>query len=576
MLIKTSCNKLSEATLTPYKEPGVSVLTFIPCNKIQDLDYEEEIETGIFRFLKCGHVIFEPHKKEEIRKRHPILWNWLLPFQKESVEKLEKRNGRALLAHEMGLGKTVISLSYLRENKETALSKYCLIVTQAGDIFRWKEEAVIWLGLSDPSHIIASGDIKFEDLFSPELIRMFPVVYTGNGNLPPNGGVIITSWTRLREKKFTDQLKKVGISCFIVDESHMYKNPNTGRTRYLLDLISWADKNNGYATPVIFLSGTPITNRLSEFTTTLNVLDPIHFPSPQSVLRFCDYDFYSKKYLGINKYRRERFFELTRNYVFRETAESVHLPLPPLKTDEIFVNIQKWNANEQFAAEYNEILDALESEINSSQPNSGNVLGYMSQLRRCTGMMKVLDIAAFADNFLLEYPEEKLCIGVHHVTVREWLCKLLEHHNPLSMSNEPAEIKDLIEQEFKKPERRLLIASTISAGHGRNLQFCRNAVIGERLWNRELERQFMKRFHRIVKNEDGSVKTDFTEQDTVRIFTITAKNTFDEYFDTLVNLKGIIVDTSDQEVSDEGIPDQNFVFELARLMVQHRLKWVGV
>jgi SNF2 family DNA or RNA helicase len=259
----------------------------------------------------------------------------------------------------------------------------------------------------------------------------------------------------------------------------------------------------------------------------------------------------------------------------RETKESVKLPLPKLEVQKQEVSIFDWKSNEMFVKEYNETLDELEKQLDVPQPEYGNIMGLMSKLRRSTGMMKVLSIAAMVRDFLEDNPQEKITIGVHHTTVREWLMKLLENYGTLSMSGEDdAEKKDEIERLFKgSPLHHVLVANILAAGQGRNLQFCRNAIIAERQWNKKLEEQFIGRFHRIVKNPDGTVKTEFTDADTVNIWIVNAKDTFDEFFDRLVDFKGGVVETADE--LGEEIP-LDVLIQLAREVVQKRIKWVGV
>ncbi len=66
----------------------------------------------------------------------------LFPFQKEGVAFIESRNGRALLAHEMGLGKTVQALAWLQLNKDKALP--AIVVVPASVKINWLREVKHW------------------------------------------------------------------------------------------------------------------------------------------------------------------------------------------------------------------------------------------------------------------------------------------------------------------------------------------------------------------------------------------------------------------------------------------------
>jgi SNF2 family DNA or RNA helicase len=236
-----------------------------------------------------------------------------------------------------------------------------------------------------------------------------------------------------------------------------------------------------------------------------------------------------------------------------------------------------FDLNENISKAYNSTLDELEQILNGTNIDASSIIGLMQQLRHHTGRVKILSLAVYVDNWFLEHPNEKLCIGIHHKIVREALAYILAHHKPLQMSDESPEVKDETEREFKtNPEHKLLIASIISAGTGRNFQFCRNAILAERQWNRSKEDQFCKRFHRIMRDSDGRVRTNFGPEDKVTVTTFNAVGYLDEYFDELVQLKGGIVDTVDITVDDEDILPPDSMIEIARKVIQMRKKYVGV
>jgi hypothetical protein len=197
----------------------------------------------------------------------------------------------------------------------------------------------------------------------------------------------------------------------------------------------------------------------------------------------------------------------------------------------------------------------------------------MQQLRHHTGRMKILSAAMWIETWMMCNPGEKLAVGIHHKAVRESLAALLKNRKPLQMSDEGPEEKDRIEKAFRDGKSNLLICSILSAGTGRNFQFCKNAVILERQWNRSKEDQFAQRFHRIVKDSEGRIKEHFTEEDMVTVYVLQARASFDEYFDNLVDLKGMVCDTTD---ANEEYPEYEDMVKLARRVVKERRKWVGI
>ena len=520
--------------------------------------------------LDCGHwrrIKLDILEHPELRDRSPE-WNKLLPFQRDAVIFLEKNGCSGIINDDVGMGKTIIGLSALKENPERFLP--CLIVGQCGDVYRWAtDEGPKWL----------VGEAGLDGLHMlPQLIDE----KTKITDLAPNMKVYVVSWTRL--KGIATLAEELGIRSVIFDESHMYKDERSQRTKAMQRIVEIANTNAkkaGFQTAAkIFLSATPIVNRITEFYTTLNAVDPQSWGSPKQLRYRCDIA-PDGRVLGISKHYRPWFFDKTSKYVIRRTKEEVKLPLPDLITPftnpdhNLWVDVASRQINRATIDEYNSQLDALEKEIEGAHPNASLIIGYMSQLRRLVGLMKVLDIASWAECFFMENPGEKLCIGIHHIDVRRNLAKILAHHNPLEMSDEDAATKDKIEREFKRPDRNLLIASIISAGQGRNLQFCRNCLIGERQWNKEREKQFIGRFHRIITNERGVIRTIFTPNDTVRAWTINGLNTFDQYFDPMVHLKGAICESVDPSLNDDDLLDDFSIMELARAVVMNRMKFVG-
>jgi len=142
------------------------------------------------------------------------------------------------------------------------------------------------------------------------------------------------------------------------------------------------------------------------------------------------------------------------------------------------------------------------------------------------------------------------------------------------MSSEDPKTKDEIENAFRNGKSNLLIANIGSAGVGRNFQFCRNALILERQWNKSKEDQFAQRFWRIMKDPDGRVRSNFGPNDTVHITTLNLQSSLDEFMDAMGDLKEVICDSTDESV--EELPPEDTMIELARKVVQKRMKFVGV
>ena len=537
------------------------------CGKPKQVVREHQLDDKYtLQILACGHWdTVETVKAIEHKKRN-LSFEKLLPFQREFVEFAERNNCQVICRDEMGLGKTYESLVLLDQNGALFtdnFKKYCVIVCLPGAIFQWNEAMDDVMSYMDPE------DIK-------DLQLMPQTIYGTGQKLNTASKVIILPWSKLNDKKIISQIEKLGVGGLIVDECHFFKDENSARTRGLQHLIRLA----GLKAPKVFLSGTLTENKVLEMNVALNAIDPVRFSSWKVLDRMCLHSREGKA-LSIAPYWRDRFKDMTKHFMIGRNKEQVGIPLPFNRDGKLapqfnyeWLDVTEFEANKEFADAYNLALDQLQILLDNPSPDSGSIIGLMQQLRHHTGRMKILSAAVWIDTWMMLHPGEKLAVGVHHKAVRETLCKLLHSRKPLSMSDEDAKEKDEIETKFKQPGNNLLICSILSAGTGRNFQFCKNAVILERQWNRSKEDQFAQRFHRIIKDEEGRIRTHFTDKDMVNIFVLQAKNSFDEYFHELVDLKGIISDSTDDSVDD--LPEMDFILKLASSLVSKRVKWVGI
>jgi len=162
----------------------------------------------------------------------------LYEFQKFAVKKTGALNGRCLLAMEMGLGKTVVSLEYARIIEERPV----IIVVPASVKLNWVKEIHKWTEGESP--IIVSGR-------KPFYCKGFSMVII-------NYDILIDH---------VDYLLKLKPKILIADEVQMVKNTGAQRTRALKKLA----RNVDY---MLALSGTPILSKPSEFWSILNMLRP--------------------------------------------------------------------------------------------------------------------------------------------------------------------------------------------------------------------------------------------------------------------------------------------------------------
>ena len=157
----------------------------------------------------------------------------LMPFQKEGVEFVVSKDGRACIADEMGLGKTLQAIavaSFYRQDWP------CLVVMPASMRWTWALELEKWLDELRP------GDVKvvrnMEDTDDIEAAKF----------------VLCTYDLLARSAVLQKGLHAVNFGVCIVDESHYCKNKDTKRTAAVQSLGVKIKR-------CLLLSGTPALNR---------------------------------------------------------------------------------------------------------------------------------------------------------------------------------------------------------------------------------------------------------------------------------------------------------------------------
>lgn len=524
-----------------------------PCGKVLRVKEIKKVRDGKIEYYQCGHSRFIP-KKSFGKVRNNKHWDRLLGFQKNAVELVEESDVNCMLDYEMGLGKTVIAASVLRENYKECGNT--LVVGQPMDKYRLQSEFIEWACiekmLDDPKHSMYHT----------------PIVWDGK---TPLGGFknVITTWSALTQPKFFKFLELWQPHTLIVDECHLYKDMRSQRTKAMMQLCAMPSVKKK-----IFMSGTPVMNRIMDFFPVLNALKPREFPDRGTLNSRCVIS-NEGKVLGLSPRYRDWYNNITEDIVFRMDKEKANIPFPPFERRTKWITLEDCQQPElnNFIKEYNAICDELENLLADKQDRARaarSIIGLMQTIRHWTGLIKLPAIIRLAVDYLEIY-REKVTIGVHHKLVRDTLVKALQDYGVLSMSDEDAEEKDRIEKVFKDdPTKLVLVASIKGAGQGRNLQFCKNAMVMERWWNFAIENQFDKRFHRIKTDANGKVIDHFTENDKVTVEYVCLRNSFDEFTDSMVELKQDIC------ASEEDDIDPNNMIALASKVAANRLKFVGI
>lgn len=421
---------------------------------------------------------------------------------------------------DMGLGKTVEALAILRFHSKQYTP--ALVVTKSAIKFQWFKQAIRWLGPEFLAQIITTS----KDYVMPGL-KLYIIPYDLLRRFP-------------REK-----LAAINFKLVILDECQQIKNPDSTRTQEVRKLVN----NNGCK--VIPLSGTPWKNRGSEFFPVLNMMDPVKFHSYQ---RFLD-QWVDKFWVG-NRQKMggirnpKKFREFTETLLIRREYEEVMEEFPDINRMKLNVQLDDLSQSSydetisEFVAWYNEaVIDGTDDSMNGIE-----IIAKLSRARHITGLAKIPATLGFVEDFV-EETDKKLVIFVHHRDVGQLLINALtdvnQKTNPdwyelaQTLHDENIPVYQytsqhtgkpeghMVQENFNKSSRCIMVASTLACGEGIDLQTCADCILHERQWNPQNEDQAAPgRFRRIGQTSN-----------VINITVPEGEGTVDEYLDDTVETK---------------------------------------
>lgn len=490
-----------------------------------------------YMWLKCGHLIVKKISKgtpfhtlvsNEAKVRDCVhVWNKNTcsvcgehkPFDFQVagmnfIEQVLAVNKGVGVFDEMGLGKTIQALGFIKFHPECLPVLY---VVKSSIKFQWFKQILVWLGDDFVGQIIGSSN----DIIIPGLktyiisydMMVFKTRTSKTGKVIKQGFDIA---------KFDGVIKTV-----VLDECQQIKNPDSSRTQQIRRIVK--DK------AVIALSGTPWKNRGSEFFSVLNMLAPMKLGSYSRYI-----DKWVEKYWDGNKYKEGgirkplEFKEYVKDIVIRRERVDVMSELPLINRMRLYIQLDDLSQDtydgevSEFVKWYNDKIIGGEED---SSESSLNILARLSRMRHITGLAKIPATVEFVNEFV-EETDRKLVIFVHHKDVGELLYKqLYEKFNSeipvIRLTGEQtSEQRFMIQEQFNTAARVIMVASTLAAGEGLNLQTCSDCVLHERQWNPANEEQAEGRFIRI-----GQTATS------VNGTYVTAEGTIDDLFDGIVEAK---------------------------------------
>jgi len=411
----------------------------------------------------------------------------LYNFQSQAVDFLNKANGRALIADEQGLGKTIEALYWISTKPDI---KSILVICPASVIYKWEAEILKW----DKSRTVQVLRTSKEELSTKNYIIMSYSIMTRRN-------------IELTEKVW---------DCLIFDECHKIKDSRAQRSRVAKSIESKY---------ILALSGTPLVNRPVEFYNILHMINPSQWGTWWSFTqRYCGAH---NTYWGRDVTGASNLEELSarlQNTMIRRLKKDVLQELPDITRTKIPILVD--------ASEINQAYRNLWETLHKDREDTGgnNVLAQLTTLRQAVGRAKVSTVVEIAKDLLDANSEKKIVIYAVHKEVVRMLEEELRPYGVSSITgdvnNEERSKRQLKFQNDYMP--RIMIIS-IAGGEGIDLFRADGLIMGEREWSCTTEEQAEARLHRIG------------QKNAVEVFYPIAMNTIDEDIDSLIESKRYIL-----------------------------------
>lgn len=427
-----------------------------------------------------------------------------LPHQLEVAKQVvEKMNGKAILADEVGLGKTIEAGLILKEYMIRGLVKKVLILVPASLVSQWAAE------LNQKFYI--------------------PAVQQKKSYMWEQYDVIVSSIDTAKRSPHREIVYEQDYDLVIIDEAHKLKNNKTKNYEFVQNLKKKF---------CLLLTATPIQNRIDEIFNLVSLLKPGHLGNQEEFE-----ESFGKKSRSIEDH--EHLKELVNKVMIRNRRDDTGIEWTKRKVEtvpiefseteqELYDSISAYRSNlSGFASSMFSIL-TLQREACSSREAVYFTLKKMLEKKNEDGsaavpedmvmelMKKVEQVTqnskAEKAVELIKQIDDKVIIFTEYRATQMYLQWFLQQNGISSVpfrGGFKRGKKDWMRELFKG-KFQVLIA-TEAGGEGINLQFCNHIINYDLPWNPMRLEQRIGRIHRLGQEKD------------VHIYNFATKNTVEEH-----------------------------------------------
>ncbi|WP_367912386.1 DEAD/DEAH box helicase [Bacillus pumilus] len=396
---------------------------------------------------------------------------------------VEEMNGKAILADEVGLGKTVEAGLIIKEYMIRGLAKKILILVPASLVSQWVQE------LRTKFYIDAVEQKK--------------------SYVWEQCDVVVSSIDTAKRQPHRDTILSISYDMVIIDEAHKLKNNKTKNYEFVRNL------NKKFC---LLLTATPIQNRIGEIFNLVSLLKPGHLGNEHQFK-----DVFAKKDLQLEDH--DRLKQLVNKVMIRNRRQDTGIEWTKRHVNTISIDfssteqalydeICKLKENPSYTKHMFSIMtlereccssrEAVYMTIKKMQEDEKHILGssaiaqIMEKINQVQQNTKALEVVK-----LIQQLNEKVIIFTEYRATQIYLQWFLQQNGISSVpfrGGFKRGKKDWMKDLFR--ERAKVLIATEAGGEGINLQFCNQIINYDLPWNPMRLEQRIGRIHRLGQQRD--------------------------------------------------------------------------
>ncbi|EST56213.1 ATP-dependent helicase [Brevibacillus panacihumi W25] len=411
------------------------------------------------------------------------------PHQLETAERvLNEMRGRAILADEVGLGKTIEAGLIMKEYMVRGLAKKILILVPASLVIQWTKELNQKFGI--------------------------PAVAQKKEYMWRQHDVVVASIDTAKRDPHRRHVLDIEYDMLIIDEAHKLKNKRTRNYQFVKEI------HKKYC---LLLTATPIQNEMDELYNLINLLKPGHLGHATS---FSSNYVEGKRQAKNNEQLRGEIEKvMIRNkrsdggvHFTSRRVQSVPIELSREELD-LYHGVTRFVRDQYHTGSggFNSLaLITLQREVCSSKEAAFMTLYNMhqrlpegselrEQIMELVELIKRIETHSKAAKTveLIQHINDKVIIFTEYRATQNYLQKYLHDHGITSVpfrGGFKRSKKDWMTDLFQN--RAQVLIATEAGGEGINLQFCNQVINYDMPWNPMRVEQRIGRVHRLGQKRD--------------------------------------------------------------------------